>query len=887
MAPRDPHDDRPPAWRRYVRFWHSDPKADVADELEFHLESAIAEYIASGLTREAAMAEARRRFGDVSAITHTLHTLSHERERTMHRRDWFDALRQDVRIAIRRLRKSPGFTLVVVLTLALGIGANSAIFSVVHTVLLRPLPYRNADRLLNLREGNGPQVPGGMYVTFGNYGSWVQETRSFEAMAAFFGASSLALTGVGEPQQIRVTHATASYFKALYIPPSLGRYFDSTDDKVGAPNVVVLSHALWQSAFGGDSGIVGKSIMLGADAYVVRGVASPEYALTPQASAAWIPLEMTPEMLGEHSDHELSVVGLVRQGVPIQSALAELTRVQQSLHTRYPNASFDGTIVSTSYLDALVGSTATLLHVLEASVALVLLIACVNIANLLMARAAARHKEIAVRGALGAGRARIVAQLLVESLVLAVSGAIVGLGIAAAGTRFLVRNGPSSLPRLSEALVDGSVLLFTLGLAVASGIAFGLLPALRASKLDLQSTLREAARTDVGAARQPLRSALVILQVSLALVLLVGAGLLVRSALLLQRVPPGFDPSNIFVGGFGLPNARYATDTLVAARFTEIVDAVAAIPGVKSAAVVSRIPIGSSGADCSVRPAGAGDRDAFGADMRSASPAYFSTLGIPLLFGRSFTTADRAGGPAVAVINRRLARELFGTENAVGRRIQSCGPGDPTEVIGVTGDVHAFGLAEDVRDQVYYPSTQVVRRGMSLVVRGSVRVETLVPSIRRAVHDLDPTLPLGTPRTMEEIIDQTLATPRFQSTLLSLLGGAGLLLAVIGIYGVIALLVVQRTQEFGLRMALGAQRGQVLGMVVRQGVVLAVIGIAVGSGASLLATRVLESMLFGVSPRDPLTFAVVASLLATCAIVASLLPAWRATRVDPLVAMRG
>jgi predicted permease len=879
-------DDRPPAWRRYLRFWQSDPKADVADELRFHLESAVAEYVAAGMSREAAEAEARRRFGDVDAITRALYTLTNERERTMQRKDWFDGLSQDVRIAVRRLRQSPGFTAVVVLSLALGIGANSAIFSVVHTVLLKPLPYRDGERLVNLREGNGPERPGGMFVTFGNYGAWVEGARSFDALGAYLGPSSLALTGAGEPQQIRVLRTTASYWKALYIPPVLGRYFDPEDDRVGAPKVVVLSHALWQSAFGGDSSIVGKSITLGADAYVVRGVAAREYALTPQSFAAWVPLPLTPEMLAEHSDHELAVVGRVKSGVPRDNAVAELTRIQQDLHRRYPNASFDGTIVATPYLDYLVGPAATLLRVLFGAVALVLLIACVNIANLLLARAAARRKEIAVRGALGAGRGRIVAQLLIESLVLAGAGAVVAVAVAALGTRFLVHNGPASLPRLQEASVDGLVLLFTLGLALGSGVAFGLLPALRASRLDLQSTLRESARTDVGAARQPLRSALVVMQVSLALVLLVAAGLLVRSALKLQRVPPGFDPTNLFVGGLGLPNARYPNDTLVAARFAQIVSAVSAIPGVESAALVSRIPIGAGGADCSAHAEGSADRGGVGADMRTASPAYFATLGIPILFGRSFTAADRAGGPPVVVINRRLARELFGAENAVGRHVVSCGPTGPAEVVGVTGDVHADGLAADVRDQVYYASAQVVQRGMSLVVRGAVPVSTLVPSIRRAVNGLDPTLPLGSPRTMEEIIAVTLATPRFQSTLLAALGAAGLLLAVVGIYGVIALLVVQRTQEFGLRMALGAQRSQVLRMVVRQGVVLALVGIAVGAVAALGATRVLSEMLFGIGPHDPVTFLGVAILLGVSAVVASVVPALRATRVDPLVAMR-
>ena len=889
-SPNDAIDDRTPAWRRYLRFWRSDPAGDVADELRFHLESAMAEFRAAGMAPEEAAAEARRRFGDVDGIARTLHTLSHERETTMRRRDWFDALRQDVKIAVRHLRKSPGFTSVVVLTLALGLGANSAIFSVVHSVLVRPLPYRSPERLLHFRESNGPGTVDGMAVTFGNFGAWVERARTFEAFAGWIGGPGVTLTGAGEPQQLRVTRATGGYWRALYIAPALGRYFDEEDTRPAAPNVVVLSYGLWQTTFGGDSGIVGRSVVLGGLPYVVRGVAAAEYALTPQTTSIWVPFSLTPEMLADHNDHEMSVVGLVRRGVTNEQAIADLARVQMELKREHPDANFDGRIIARPYLEFLVGPSSKLLKVLFAAVGLVLLIACVNIANLLLARSAARQKEIAVRGALGAGRARIIAQMLVESLVLAGTGAVVGLGVAAAGTRFLVRNGPATLPRLHEASLDGTVVMFTAVVAIASGVVFGLLPALRASRLDLQTTLRQSGRTDAGAARQPLRTTLVVLQVSLALVLLVGAGLLVRSAMLLQRVPPGFDPTNVFAGGLILPNARYATDTVVTARYAEIVAAVAAIPGVTGAAVVSRIPIGASGADCTVRRAGEANGSnggATGAHFRTASRDYFAVLGIPLLYGRTFTAGDRLGGAPVAVINRRLARSLFRTDNAVGRYITSCGLDGPTEVVGVVGDVRAEGLASEVRDQVHYASSQLAQRSMTLVVRAAIPTGTLVPAVRRAVSGLDPLLPISSPRTMVEVIDQTLATPRFQSTLLALLGAAGLVLAVVGIYGVIALLVVQRTQEFGIRVALGARRRQVLAMVVRQGVAMAIVGIAVGVAAALAATRLLDDMLFGVGPHDPLTFGVVAGLIAVAAIAASAVPAWRAMRVDPLVAMRG
>ena len=884
-------DDQPhePRWRRYLRFWRPDSAADVSDELRFHLESRVAENLAAGMSAAEARRAAVERFGNVHHVERSLASLTRERELTERRVAWRQVIRQDLRYAVRQLARSPVFTAVAVLTLALGIGANTAIFSAVYSVLLRPLPYAHADRLVDLREGTG-QGEWGMNVTMGNYDVWRQRSPQFTALGAYTYAA-FTLTGAGAPQRLLGLSVSADYWRALYIPPLVGRYFSAAEDQPGAPNVVVLSYALWSTAFASNRHIVGQTIMLSGTPYTVVGVAPAAYALRSNAPELWVPLALTPAQRAEHTDHELTVVGLVREGVAIPDAVRELSAVEHQLAHDYPKAGIDGSIVVHSLRDSVVGAVRPLMLVLFGAVGLVLFIACGNVMNLLLARAAARRKEVAIRSALGAGRKRLVAQLLIESVLLAGLGGVAGVAVAAAGLHALIRASPPGVPRLFDATLNGPVLLFAAVVALACGITFGVLPALRATRLNLQQSLREGSRDSTLVVRGSLRAALVIGEVALALVLLVGAGLLVRSAIALQRVNPGFEPHGLLIAGVALPQARYPTDSVRAAGFERIIEAIQAVPGVASVALVSRLPIDAQGMDCAVWREGMDTNEGSGVDAnaRSATGNYFATVRTPLLLGRTFTSADVTGSAPVVVINQSLAHWLFGNQNPVGRRIAQCPSGTPKwmQVVGVIGDMRASGLDAPPPNEVYYPMGQLGGSGMSVAIRTALPPASLAPAVRRAVAAVDAELPLSGVSTMDEVIARSMATPHFTTTLLVLLGLTGLALAAVGIYGVIAYFVSQRAHEIGVRMALGASRSGVSLMVLRQGLALASAGVAIGLVASAAATRALAGMIYGVSARDPITFLAVAGVLVFVAALASLVPAHRATRLDPLDALRG
>ncbi len=864
-------------------------RRDVDTELSFHLEGRIEELVARGMARDDAEREAKRRFGDrahVEAEVEQIDVSTHQRRAL---RERLDDVRQDVVFALRQLRKSPGFTLVAILTLALGIGANSAIFSVVYGVLLKPLPYQNGNRIVEVKESMGGD--NWNVVTYGDYHTWKTRQTSFEVIGALTGSAPVTLTGVGDPTPIRTYRASADYWKVMYIPPARGRYFTDVEDREGGPLVAVISYALWKNRLGADPGIVGRSLTLNGQDYAVVGVAPPDYILSPPAELVWVPLAIPASRNDDHGDHEIGVYGVLRTGVPIAQAAREIGELQRGIAAQYKEAWVSATIRMLPVADSIVGDGRALILTLLGAVALVLLIVCANVANLLIARSAARRAEIAIRAALGASRARIVAQLLVESVLLGLAGGALGVGVAMAGVRFLVAS-PVSVPRLQDVAVNGPVLAFAFALSFGCALVFGLLPALRAAKLDLQQTLRDGGRESAGAVRERSRALLVIGELCLTQVLLIAAGLLIRSAILLASVSPGFATGNLLVANVLLPPARYASADTREAGFQQIQDAIAAIPGVESVGRTMIAPIHGGGWDCNAFREGTDKNDpsAVDARVRTADPSYFSTMRTPLLRGRMFTAADRANGPSVAIVNQTLARHLFGSGDPIGQRVANCIGGDKTpawhEIVGVTGDMRADGLANDAPPELYYPTTQFVNGTNSFVVRGSVPVTTLLPSIRRAVAGVDPLVALSAISTMDDAIGRTLAIPRFTMWLLTLLGATGLILALVGVYGVISYVVTQRTREMGIRIALGADRGGIQWMLIRQGLTLGLIGTAIGTAVSLAATRYIGNLIFGVTAHDPLTFGIVALLLVLVAVCASWIPARRATRIDPLVALR-
>ncbi len=827
-------------------------------------------------------------FGDVGLISRSLHTLGEKRERRMARGEWWQALKQDLVFGGRQLRKSPGFTLVAVITLALGIGANSAIFSVVYSVLLKPLPYADGDRVLRLQQRNGK---GSMCcLPYGNFYVWAREATGFEALGATTGHSTMTLTGLGEPRPLAVTLASAGYWKAMFIPPALGRYFSEAEDREGAPRVVVISYALWQSRFSGDRGVLGRTVTLEGEGYSVIGVAPPEYILYPPAEKVWLPLSPPAWRLNDFGDHELSVYGLLRRGVPQSAAVRQLAQIDTRLALEHPHNAYDGGVIATPLAETVLGPQRTLLYTLFGAVGLVLLIACGNIANLLIARATARRAEIAIRGALGATQTRIAVQLLVESFVLAIAGATAGLLVGMAGMRFLLTS-PASLPRLQNTALNAPVVLFTIALALGSAILFGLLPAWRASRLDLQQALRDGGRELRGAARQRLRQALVVAELCIASLLLVGAGLLVKSSILIQSVSPGFDTHNLMAFAVSLPPARYKEPAEIEAALDQIERAVAAVPGVKSVGRTQRAPMYGSGWDWTAAREGSDGHDegAVDAEMRNASPNLFNTLGVRLLRGRRFAAADLANSQPVAIVSRALAERLYPGVDPLGHRISNDASSEKPvwrAIVGVVDDMHGDGLTQDAPKTLYIPSTQWVVPDQTYLVRGALPVPTVMPAIRRAVTGVDPLLALSGVSTMDDAIASSLATTRFTTWLLTLLGLTGLLLAAVGVYGVIAYVVTQRTHEFGVRIALGATGPAVRWMVVREGMVIGGIGVVVGLAASYFAARLLGTMLYGMTSRDPQTFAAVAVVLLGVGLAASYFPARRATRIDPLEALR-
>jgi len=799
----------------------------------------------------------------------------------------------DLRYATRILRKNPGFTAAAVVTLALGIGANTAIFSVLHAVLLRALPYRDADRLVALRQMNLERQQQDK-VTCGDYSDWKTRSHVFEEMA-YSMDEPYTLTGVGSPRSVAGYQFSANLFSLLGAQPILGRTFLAEEDQPGKDRVVVLSYRLWQKLFASDREVVGRSIQLNGEAYTVIGVMPPEFAHPGTFVDLWTPLLIPADWFQSRRLHLLHVVARLRPGVGLAQARQELETLAADLAKQYPETNRHWSARVFPIRDLYAGNLQQALWILQVSVLLMLLIACANVANMLLAQASSREREVAIRLALGAGRGHLFSQFLTQGLILSSLGAAGGLLLAFWGVQvlpgmFSAQLGGISLPTGPWGWIDGPVLAFTLCIAVAAGALFGLVPAIRAPLLP-QDALKGGVR---GFSRHTrsfrLRDLLIVSQVALSLMLLVGSGLLIRSFLRLQEQRLGFQTDRVLASFLLLARNRYP-DLLATSTFLEQVLAhLQGLPGVESAAAISTLPLSGNDArrpfTVPGQPKSTGQQNI--SQFRLVTPDYFRAMRIPLRKGRLFDERDRKGAPEVVIINERLARRLWPNEDPVGKSIfvpDMLEP-EPRQIVGVVGDVRHYGLAEEPPIEIYRPANQAYWPFFTLVVRGSVNPMQLANSVRQAVGSVDKDQPIESVRTMEQLASESVALPRASMVLLASFAGVAVFLAALGIYSVMSYTVTQRTQEIGLRMALGARGSDILKLVTGEAIRVALMGVGLGLIGAFLLTRFLVSLLYAVRPTDPGTFAAVSILLAAVALVASYVPARKATKVDPMVALR-
>jgi len=892
-----------PNWKQIVREHLAvlrlppEREIEIVEELALHLEAAYDDALADGLSEAEAEARAVRSYdwrllecelsrAEQPLAARALQPPMELIEQTGGMR--MESLLQDLRFGVRMLVKKPGFTLIAVLTLALGIVANTAIFSVINTVLLGSLPYKEADRVVivwttSVSRGIEFEMAPSEYFDF-------RDRNSVFAQMAATQKTTLNLTGNEEALALEGHMATASLFPLMGVKPLVGRTFTPEEDRANA-SVAVLSHNLWQSRFAGEREIVGREITLNSRVYTVIGVMPAEFQFPPplgghRAGEIWIPRALETDR--DRTSHDLLAVARLKDGVTLQQAQAEMDGIARQRAQEEPRHNSDSGASLRPIREQIGRQLRPSLLVLAGAVGFVLLIACANVANLLLARAAGRASEIAVRLALGASRFRIVRQLLVESLLLSGLGSGGGLLLAAWIGKAIRTLGATQIPRAEQISIDSRVLVFTLLLSFFTGLVFGLAPAWQASRANLNEALKEGGRSAHGTSRQRLRNALIVAEVALSLILLIGAGLLIKSFWRLQQVEPGFDPRNLLSVEIRLPSAKYGEREQSVAFYQQMLERVKMLPGVKAAAIVNHPPFSGRRTNNTFqiegRPESANPSDRPRADYRTISPDYFQTMNIPVLRGRAFTDRDAADAPNVAIISQACAKLYWPSEDQVGRRIKVMG--NWMTIVGVVGDVKQSGLDFAAAPHIYVPAWQTPWLRMGLLARTAAEPLSFVPAVRRQIQTVDRDQPIYNIHTMEELIDESVSLRRLNLLLLGAFAFIALALAAVGIYGAIAYAVTQRTQEIGIRMALGAQKRDVLKLVLRQGLLLTLAGVAVGLLASFGLTRLMTRLLYEVSATDPLTFIVIAFLLIAVASLACWIPARRATKVDPLTALR-
>jgi putative ABC transport system permease protein len=876
-------------WFRILRdrlralFGRDHVTGEIHDELAHHVDLATADYVRRGMSPEDARAAALRQVGNMPSLQ--------DQGYEVRGGGVLEATLSDIRFALRLMRRQPVFSLIALLTIALGIGATSTIFGVANGVLLKPLPYPNADRLAMVWMNNTRMGLKEDWHSIPNIQDYRAANRTFEAIAVFRNRNS-SISGTGDAQMVAGASNSANLFAVLGVQPRLGRVFNEKEDQPQQDGVIVLSHKLWMRAFAGDEHAIGRSLVLNGRSRQVIGVMPEGFAFPLPTTEFWVPLAPSEQLRTARSSLWLMSIGRMKPGITVAQAQADLEPINADIIRRFPGQDGYGIYVA-GYHDGLVARTRPAIIALLGAVAFLLLIACVNVANLLLSRASVREREVALRTAIGAGRLRLIRQLLTESAVLALVGGLAGVGLAWLGMRTLVAIAPPELPRLADITLDARVIAFTFGIALLTGLVFGLVPALQISRTGLSQALKEGGRSASSGVGRVVRRTLVVVQVALALVLLTGAGLMVQSFLRLQRVDIGFDPARVLTLQVTLSGNAYRQPAAVNDFFMRTVEQVRALPGVDGASLISTLFLSSTPNSTNFSIEG---RPPFTAaesvevPFDSVAPGYFATMGIPVKSGREFTASDTAQAPAVAIINESMAKRFWPGESPIGRRFMYGGPPTPNApwltIVGVVGDTRRVGYDAPIRPETYVPMAQSPSPGMMMVVRSASDPAALASSIRGVVASIDRSQPVHHVATVEQLLGNLTAERRLNTLLFALFAIVAALLAAAGIYGVIAYSVEQRTRELGVRLALGARRSEVFTLVLKEGLILALIGVVAGVTAAFGATQVMRSLLYDTSATDPATYALMAVFALLVAVIACLVPALRATRVDPLTALR-